>query len=83
MDRKILASALISEGTTDPDDYWVEGEPCRIEVETTDEDEIRVGVMMRTETTESVGLYLSRSEAAKLATFLSAAVVSEVALLTE
>lgn len=71
--RTVLAKAwLMDENRTD---YWVEGEPSELEVERTDDDEIRLGIRLRGAVeTDDGTLYLSRSEAIRLVLALAAAV---------
>lgn len=73
---KVNGSAWVS--SEDSDEYWAEGVKCIVEVETTDADEVRVGILLVGEDTETAGVYLSRSSASDLAKFLAAAAVDEV-----
>jgi hypothetical protein len=73
---KVIGDAWIGQG--DSDEYWAEGVKSEIRVETTDVDEVRIGVHLPGEDSEAAGVYLSRAEADKLAKFLTAAAVADV-----
>jgi hypothetical protein len=60
--RSVLANAWIS-SSVEPGDYWYEGITAEIEIERTDDDEIRVGTHVGGELHESASFYLTRSEA--------------------
>lgn len=64
----------------DSDDYWAEGIKASVEIETTDADEVRVGVKLGGESFDAATLYLSRKEADRLSRYLSAASVADVTL---
>jgi hypothetical protein len=72
----VQGSAWIS--NEDSDEYWAEGISCRVEVEVTDVDEIRLGVVLVSVDQEAAGIYLSRKNADVLSRFLSAASVTAV-----
>lgn len=44
-------------------EYWAEGEPGKLEIERTDNDEVRLGVMLRASDQEASGVYLDRRTA--------------------
>lgn len=71
--RTVLGKVWIAE-SDEADAYWLEGEPAEIQVERTDEDEIRIGSMLSGQTHESASIYLSRSEAIRLVLAVAAAV---------
>lgn len=67
---KVPAKAWI----TDADgNEWADGRECSIEVEVTDVDEVRLGVALKGDGIDNATVFLSRSEADKLARFLAAA----------
>ena len=74
----VQGSAWLS--NEDSDEYWAEGVKCRLVVEVTDVDEIRLGVMLDDDDTEAAGVYLSRRNADFLSRFLAAASVDEAKL---
>ena len=78
---KVNASAFL--GDEDQDGYWAEGVKCAVEVELTDTDEVRIGVVLPDEESDVVTLYVSRLTADKIARFLAAASVSELAVVAE
>ena len=63
--RTVLAKAYITDGV-EAEDYWYEGDPVEVQIERTDNDEIRVGIHISGSQTEAAGIYLSRSEAIRL-----------------
>jgi hypothetical protein len=67
-------------GSEDSDEYWAEGADATIEVEPTDADEVRIGVVLPDEETDTASIYVSRATADKLARYLAAASVAEVRL---
>ena len=69
--RSVLAKAYVSDGG---EDYWLNGEPAEIQIERTDNDEIRVGTHIHNETYEAAGIYLKRSEAIRMILALAHAV---------
>lgn len=73
------AQALAYIGTRDGGEYWAEGEACRVEVQRTDENEIRVGVQLRESETDDATLYLTVSEASRLAHMLGIMVLANEA----
>lgn len=62
----------------DSDEYWCEGAKATIEVEPTDADEIRVGIVLAPGESDAATIFLSRKEADRLARYLAAASVTEV-----
>ena len=60
----------------DSDEYWAEGVKATIEVEVTDADEIRLGVVLENEESDAATIYLSRAEADRVSRFLAAASVT-------
>ena len=73
---KIQADVWLS--SEDTDEYWAEGVKASVEVETTDADEVRIGVTLAGDGTDAATLYVSRDSADKLARFLAAASVADV-----
>lgn len=71
--RTLSASAYIANSEA-PDDYWLEGEKVRVEIERTDNDEVRIGVHIAPHQVEAAGIYLSRAEAIRLVLAVAAAV---------
>lgn len=71
--REVNAKLWLAE-SDGADDYWVEGELGRVQAERTDNDEIRVGLHLGTQTHESAGAYLNRSEAIRLMLALASAI---------
>jgi hypothetical protein len=63
-----------TEGAPDDDPYWCEGEPARFEIERTDDDEIRIGVQIRGDSSDSATLYVERSEAIRLVLAIAQAI---------
>jgi hypothetical protein len=70
---RVQASAWIS--GEDQDNYWAEGVRCEIEVEPTDVDEIRIGVKLSGDDSDTATVYVSRKTADSLARMLAAASV--------
>lgn len=68
------ASVFISGDGEAADEYWCEGEPARVEVERTDENEIRLGVAIRGNSSDDVTVFVERSEAIRLVLAIAAAV---------
>ena len=71
--RSVLAKAWIAE-STESDDYWYEGETAEIQVERTDDNEVRIGTHVGGQLHESASVYLGRSEAIRLMLALAAAI---------
>lgn len=67
---KVQATAWITD--TDGNE-WADGQECSIEVEVTDVDEVRLGVVLKGDGIDNATLFLSRSETDRLARFLAAA----------
>lgn len=65
-------------GQEDSAEYWAEGVKATLEVEVTDADEIRVGVKLTDEASDTVTVYVSRQSADRLSRFLAAASVADV-----
>lgn len=63
--RSVLGDIWVA-ASNDADDYWSEGVPGEVQIERTDNDEVRIGFHLGGETHESAGVYLSRSEAIRL-----------------
>jgi hypothetical protein len=72
--RSVLAQAFIAPGSDPDEGYWYEGASAEIEIERTDEDEIRVGTHVGGQLHESAGIYLKRSEAIRLMLALAGAI---------
>lgn len=60
---------------TDYENYWCEGAFCKVEIERTDQDKIRIGIRLSPDGSDDVTLSLSVSEAQRMMTFLGAASV--------
>ena len=64
--RTVMGSAYIA-AENDPDGgYWCEGEPSRIEIERTDDNEVRIGIQIRGDHHDATTIYLERSEAIRM-----------------
>lgn len=74
----VPASAWLS--NEDSDEYWCEGAKCTVEVEATDADEIRLGIVLGSEESDAATIYLSREVADHLARHLAAASITPVRL---
>lgn len=59
--RTVLAKAWLGSGESDT--YWYEGDPAQVEVERTDENEIRVGIVTSVGSSDDATIYFERSEA--------------------
>lgn len=70
--RTVLGKAWIA-GSGSDDDYWLEGEAAEIQIQRTDDDEIRIGTHLHDDQ-EAASLYLSRSEAIRLVLAVAAAI---------
>jgi hypothetical protein len=71
---RIATNALMM----DEGGFWIEGVESWVEVEVTDADEIRIGVLLPGESVDVVTLHVSRADADKLARLLAAASVTDV-----
>jgi hypothetical protein len=58
------------------DGYWAESEACNVEVQRTDENEVRLGVLLTGSETDDVSIYLTVAEASRLAHMLGIAVLA-------
>ena len=72
--RSVLGKTYIHDGSDNPDSFWCEGESAVFEIERTDDDEVRVGVIVRGDHDDSVTLYLERSEAVRFMLAIAQAV---------
>ena len=70
--RTLYGKTYIGDGETDS--YWCEGEPCNVEVERTDDDEVRIGLTIRDSSSDDATLYMTRSEAVRLVLAIAQAV---------
>ncbi len=73
----VLAEAYVADGYVGNEeypnaDYWIEGDPVRLEVEA--DENVRIGVMVPQTDQEVAGLYLSPSSARDLVIGLGAAI---------
>lgn len=77
----VTGTTYISNGESgDPgDNYWAEAEACRAEVQRTDDNEVRVGILLRESESDDVTLYLTVAEAGRLAHMLGIAVLANEA----
>lgn len=74
--RSVLGTAYIG---AEPEDgkeleYWIEGEPSRIEIERTDDNEIRIGVQTGGDSCDTATIYFERSEAIRFVLAVAQAV---------
>jgi len=65
-------------GSNNEDDYWAEGEACSLEVQRTDENEIRIGVQLHESDSDDATVYLTDGEAARLAHMLGAVILDRL-----
>lgn len=71
--RSVTGNAYIYDATTDADP-WCDGGTVRVEVERSDEDEIRLGAVLRGDDSDSATIFLQRSEALRLVIALAQAI---------
>jgi hypothetical protein len=71
--RSVLAEAFISE-SAEADDYWYEGQSAEIQIERTDDNEVRIGTHVMGQLHESAGIYLKRDEAIRVLLALAQAI---------
>jgi hypothetical protein len=64
--------AFDPEHATDNSSYWAEGDAARLEVERSDENEIRLGTMLRDSDTDDATFYMTEGEAIRLMLALGA-----------
>lgn len=74
----VQAVAYIASGTGSAD-YWAEGEAARAEVQRTDENEVRIGLLLRDSESDDATIYLTVAEASRLAHMLGIAVLANEA----
>ena len=71
--RTVAGKAWLTDETQE--NYWAEGYPAEIEVERTEDDEIRVGVRLGNAiSSDDATIYLSRSEAIRFVLAVAQAV---------
>jgi hypothetical protein len=73
LERQVATKGKAWIGSPESDEYWCEGEDCEVEVERTDQDEIRVGIHLDPGGSEDAGFYVSNRQALSLLTALAKA----------
>jgi hypothetical protein len=75
-DMIVKGTAWISDNG---DEYWAENEACTVEVQRTDENELRLGVQLHESESDDVTVYLTLGEASRLAHMLGIYVLAHEA----
>lgn len=75
----LSAEARVWIGMTEEGDFEREDASCRVEVQRTDDNEVRLGVQLRGSDTDEATVYLTLAEASRLAHMLGIAVLANEA----
>lgn len=71
----VVGTAFVLDDHEEEQNWWAEGESARMEVQRTDDNEIRLGVMLRSDDFDAATFYCTPAEAARLAFMLGKAVL--------
>lgn len=75
----MIVKGIAYVGDEDGDEYWAEHVACELEVQRTDENEVRLGVILNPGESDTATVYLTLAEASRLAHMLGIYVLANEA----